>query len=126
MDRNKNHVSPAVDEFDNLFYPSVIVFHLDQAAEHAHAMVYVYHIISQIEGVEVVQGKLLGFFHRTAKPDAVKIPKRSELLKGWALPFMASALKAEEEEAEALALFNAVKNLKAKQEAKENADQVHK
>ena len=61
-----------------------------------------------------------------AKPDAVKIPKRSELLKGWALPFMASALKAEEEEAEALALFNAVKNLKAKQEAKENADQVHK
>ena len=61
-----------------------------------------------------------------AKPDAVKIPKRSELLKGWALPFMASALKAEEEEAEALALFNSVKNLQAKQEAKENADQVHK
>jgi len=54
-----------------------------------------------------------------AKPDAVKIPKRSELLKGWALPFMASALKAEEEESEALALFNSVKNLQAKQEAKE-------
>ena len=72
MDRNKNHVSPAVDEFDNLFYPSVIVFHLDQAAEHTHTVVYVHHIISQIEGVEVVQGKLLGFFHRTAKPDAVE------------------------------------------------------
>jgi hypothetical protein len=56
----------------------------------------------------------------------VKVPKRSELLKGWALPFTASALKAEEEEQEALALFNAVKNLQAKQEAKDNADQVHK
>ena len=52
------------------------------------------------------------------KPDEVKIPKHSELLKGWALPFTASALKAEEEEQEALALFNAVKNLQAKQEAK--------
>ena len=61
-----------------------------------------------------------------AKPDAVKIPKRSELLKGWALPFTASALEAEEKEAEALALFNSVKNLKAKKEAKDNADQVHK
>ena len=58
--------------------------------------------------------------------DEVKIPKRSELLATWALPFTASALKAEEEEQEALALFNAVKNLQAKQEAKDNADQVHK
>lgn len=48
----------------------------------------------------------------------VKIPTRSELLKGWALPFMGSALAAEEEEQEALALFKAVENLKAKQEAK--------
>ena len=56
--------------------------------------------------------------------DEVKIPKRSEQLAAWALPFTASALKAEEKEAEALALFNAVKNLQAKQEAK-NADQVH-
>lgn len=57
-----------------------------------------------------------------AKPDEVKVPKRSELLKGWALPFTASALQAEEEEAAALALFNSVKNLQAKQEAKKNAD----
>ena len=57
--------------------------------------------------------------------DEVKIPKRSEQLAAWALPFTASALMAEEKEAEALALFNAVKNLQAKQEAK-NADQVHK
>ena len=49
--------------------------------------------------------------------DEVKILKRSELLAMWALPFMASALKAEEKEAEALALFNSVKNLQAKQEA---------
>lgn len=60
-----------------------------------------------------------------AKPDEVKVPRRSEMLKGWALPFMASALEAEEKEQEALALFAAVKNLKAKQEAKDNADQVH-
>ena len=58
--------------------------------------------------------------------DEVKIPKRSEQLAAWALPFTASALKAEEEEQKALALFNAVKNLQAKQEAKDNADQVHK
>lgn len=60
-----------------------------------------------------------------AKPDAVKVPRRSELLKGWALPFTASALEAAESEQEALALFNAVKNLKAKKDAKDNADQVH-
>lgn len=61
-----------------------------------------------------------------ADPAKIKVPRRSELLKGWALPFTGSALAAEEEEAEALALFKAVENLKAKQEAKENADQVCK
>ena len=49
-----------------------------------------------------------------AKPDEVKVPKRSETLASWALPFMASALKAEEEEAAALALFESVKKLQAR------------
>lgn len=59
------------------------------------------------------------------KEGALKKFTRSKILRDWALPFMSSALKAEEEEEKALALFNAVKNLKAKQEAKDNADQVH-
>ena len=49
-----------------------------------------------------------------ADPAKIKPPRRSELLKSWALPFMGSALAAEEEEQEALALFKAVENLKAK------------
>jgi hypothetical protein len=52
------------------------------------------------------------------KPNEAKVPKRSELLYRWQLYFTASALEASEKEQEALALFNAVKNLQAKQEAK--------
>ena len=68
-----------------------------------------------------------------AKPDEVKVPKRSELLKGWALPFTASALKAEEEEQERREKAEKVKILQAQLAAMQekygrskNADQVHK
>ena len=67
-----------------------------------------------------------------AKPDEVKMPKRSELLESWALPFMASALKAGEEELERREKAEKVKAFKAQLAAmqekygrSENADQVH-
>ena len=65
--------------------------------------------------------------------DEIKIPKRSEQLAAWALPFTASALKAEEEEQERREKAEKVKVLKAqlaamqeKNGARKNADQVHK
>lgn len=39
------------------------------------------------------------------------LPKRSEILRGWALPVMAEALAADEEERAAFEMLNAVKNL---------------
>lgn len=64
--------------------------------------------------------------------DEVKIPKRSEQLATWALPFTASALKAEEEELGRREKAKRVKMLKAQLAAMQekyrrpkNADQVH-
>ena len=65
--------------------------------------------------------------------DEVKIPKRSELLATWALPFTASALKANEEEQERREKAEKIKVLQAQLAALQekygrpkNADQVHK
>ena len=65
--------------------------------------------------------------------DEVKIPKRSEQLATWALPFTASALKAEEVEQERREKAEKVKILQAQLAAMqekygrpENADQIHK
>ena len=64
--------------------------------------------------------------------DEVKIPKRSEQLATWALPFLSSSLKAEEEEQERREKAEKVKVLKAQLAAMQekyggpkNADQVH-
>ncbi|MCF0120641.1 MAG: hypothetical protein HUJ65_03290 [Oscillospiraceae bacterium] len=40
-----------------------------------------------------------------------KIPSRSEMIKSWMLPAMSEALKVSEDEAEAVALYNAVEKL---------------
>ncbi len=47
-------------------------------------------------------------------PNSVKIPKRSETLRNWLLPMMSKSIEADENESEALALFNSVKALKAR------------
>ena len=64
--------------------------------------------------------------------DEVEIPKRGEQLAAWALPFTASALKAEDEYQARREKAEKVKMLKAqlaaiqdKYGARKNADQVH-
>lgn len=64
--------------------------------------------------------------------DEVKIPKRSEQLATWALPFLSSSLKVAEEEQERREKAEKVKVLKAQLAAMQekygrskNADQVH-
>lgn len=54
-------------------------------------------------------------------PEKIEIPERSETLASWCLPMLASSLKAEEEEAKALALYKSVEKLAEKQKAKEQA-----
>ena len=56
-----------------------------------------------------------------ANPEEIEVPKRSETLESWCLPMLASSLKAEEQEAEALALFKSVEKLAEKQKQKEQA-----
>ena len=56
-----------------------------------------------------------------ANPEKVNIPKRSETLASWCLPFMSAAVRAAEKELDALALLESVKNLAARQAAKEKA-----
>ena len=60
------------------------------------------------------------------KADAAKALDISATLRDWGLPAFSRAIAEQEKENEALRLFRAVQTLKAKQEAKENADQVHK
>ena len=45
-------------------------------------------------------------------PNSLKIPKRSETLRNWLLPMMSKSIEADENESEALALFNSVEALK--------------
>lgn len=52
------------------------------------------------------------------KESGIKVPTIAEVLKSFCLPAMAEAQKEDEKEREALALFNSIKNLAAKQEAK--------
>ena len=62
---------------------------------------------------------LFGLARMWAKnPDAVEIPKRGEILKGWALPVMGEAIEADEKEAEAFRLVETIRNMAAKQRGK--------
>ena len=72
MDGYKNYVSSAVDEFDHFLHAAVIVLYLHQTAENAHTVVYMHHIVSQVEGVKVIEGELLGFVHRPSQAHPVE------------------------------------------------------
>ena len=72
MDGYKNYVSSAVDKFYHFLHAAVIVLYLHQTAENTHAMVYMNYIVSQIEGVKVIEGELLGFVHRPSQAHTVE------------------------------------------------------
>ena len=48
----------------------------------------------------------------------IKLPKRSDILKSWALPLMGEAVAEDEAEAEAFALLESVRRLNSRQEGK--------
>ena len=52
--------------------PPLVIPHLHEAAEDADAVVDMDDIIPYVEGIQVVQGQLLGLFHAPADPDAVE------------------------------------------------------
>lgn len=56
------------------------------------------------------------------KKSNIEIPTRSEVMAAWVLPEMAKALKADEDEAKALEMFESIKRL----EKKRNGDGKHK
>jgi hypothetical protein len=51
----------------------------------------------------------------SSTPEKVKIPKLSETLASWCLPFLSSSLRETEKEQEALELFESVQSLAARQ-----------
>lgn len=53
-----------------------------------------------------------------AKESGIKTPTTAEALKAFFLPAMAEAMEEDEKEREAIALFESIKNLAARQEAK--------
>ena len=72
MDRYENNVSAAVHEFYDFMDAASVVLHLYQATEYAHTVVYMDHIVSKIEGAEVVEGELLCLFNAAADPYTVE------------------------------------------------------
>ena len=48
----------------------------------------------------------------------LKVPKKSDILRGWWLPFMADAMDEDEEEAEAFQLLRSVQRLADRQKGK--------
>lgn len=62
-----------------------------------------------------------GLRMQAAEPERVKVPRRSETLAGWCLPMLSSSVKAGEDEADARALYDSVKNLAERQKQKEAA-----
>ena len=48
----------------------------------------------------------------------LKVPKKSDILRGWWLPFMADAMGEDEEEAEAFELLRSVQRLADRQKGK--------
>lgn len=49
-----------------------------------------------------------------ARPEAVKIPERSEILRTWCLPMLSRSIKADEDERKAMEMLNSVKRLNDK------------
>lgn len=50
-----------------------------------------------------------------SKESKITVPKRSEILGGWVLPFLSQAFEEQEKEEEALEMFRSVERLKARQ-----------
>ena len=49
-------------------------------------------------------------------PDKLEVPRRSQALASWCLPMLSKSLEADEKERDALALYNTVKNMAARQQ----------
>ena len=55
-----------------------------------------------------------------ANPDAVKVPKRSDVLAAWCLPMLSKSVAADEEERKAIELLKSVERLKNRVEGAKN------
>ena len=72
MDAHEHHVPVLVGEFYHFAGTSLVVVHLHQSSEDAHAVVDMYYIIPYVEGIQVVEGELFGLFHAPSHLHAVE------------------------------------------------------
>ena len=63
---NEYHVAVLVGYLHHLGHPALVVALADEASEYAHAVVYMHHVVSYVEGIQVVEGQLLGLLHAAA------------------------------------------------------------
>lgn len=49
-------------------------------------------------------------------PGKLKVPRRSQALASWCLPMLSKSIEADEKERDALAIYNTVKNMAARQQ----------
>ena len=66
MHRHEYNVAVLVGDFYHFADPALVVMHAYQASENSYSVVDVDHVVSYVEGIEVVDGKLLALFHAAA------------------------------------------------------------
>ncbi len=64
MDGHENHISVLVCDFHYLLHPSLVVLHPHKTSEHTYSVVDMNHIVSYVEGRQVIEGELFSLFHR--------------------------------------------------------------
>lgn len=50
------------------------------------------------------------------EPRKLEVPRRSQALASWCLPMLSKSIEADEKERDALAIYNTVKNMAARQQ----------
>ena len=72
MNRNEHHVPVLVGYLHDFMDPALVVPHPHKPAEYAHSVVYMHHIVTYIERIEVIYSQLLALFDRAAYADSLE------------------------------------------------------
>ena len=72
MHRNEDHVAILVGDLHHFPHAAEIIAQADQATKNAYTMVDVHDVISDVEGIQVVDGQLLALLDRATQADPVE------------------------------------------------------
>ena len=69
---NENNISILVHDLHYLPHPSLVILHPYETPEYSHTVIYMDHIITNIESSKVIKGKLLALFHSPSDAHSVE------------------------------------------------------